>query len=305
VLDSNEENFPLWDAETDQAIELRLSQYRKSKSQLRDEIKTLTSTGEALRQHVKNQVTSITNTEIERRRLRYQCLQFAALVRGLPSGMVEDAMDACYPHSFIKVSFNEAMDEHASEEVRSARKQKARMDELGETQESSEGTSSDPEDEKESIAEKEAIRTPSPVNQDADQLLSYCEADQSLEDSKKAGPAGQQLPLPNEESKVKTQADQQSQLPEEPSRTESEEPLRSLQEDPQTKENPAKRNLSGSDESEPGSGKPDMQRMKGEQGAVARTKTARSNRWGATHKSSGKEETQSSSTAVAFGMANE
>ena len=70
-------------------------------------------------------------------------------------------------------------------------------------------------------------------------------------------------------------------------------------------ENPAKRNLSGSDDSDAGNGKPDMQRMKGEHGAVPRTKTTRSNRWGATHESSGKEESQSSSTAVAFGMAKE
>jgi hypothetical protein len=45
--------------------------------------------------------------------------------------------------------------------------------------------------------------------------------------------------------------------------------------------------------------------MKGEHGAVARLKTTRSNRWGAAHKSSGKEESRSSSTAVAFGIANE
>ncbi len=146
VQESDEENFPLWDAESDQAFELRQSQYKKSKQQLRDEIKTLTSTGEALRQHFKNQVTSIAHMENERQRLVEQCRHFAALVRVLPSGMVEEAMNTSYPHSFIEVSFNEAMYEHASEEVRSARKQKARMDKLGETQESSEGTSSDPED---------------------------------------------------------------------------------------------------------------------------------------------------------------
>ncbi len=72
-----------------------------------------------------------------------------------------------------------------------------------------------------------------------------------------------------------------------------------LEEDkPPASANPAKRNLSGSDDSDAGNGKPNMQRMKGEHGAVTQTKTTRSHRWGATHEKSGKEESQSSSTAV-------
>ena len=63
--------------------------------------------------------------------------------------------------------------------------------------------------------------------------------------------------------------------------------------------------MSSSDDSDAGNGKPDMQRMKAEHGAAIRTKTTRSNRWGATHNSSGKEESNSSSMAVALGMAKE
>ena len=69
--------------------------------------------------------------------------------------------------------------------------------------------------------------------------------------------------------------------------------------------NPAKRILSNSDDSDAGNDKPDMQRLKSEHGAVTRTKTTRSNRWGATHESSGKEDSQTSSTMVAIGMAKE
>jgi hypothetical protein len=87
-------------------------------------------------------------------------------------------------------------------------------------------------------------------------------------------------------------------------KTVSEEPLRSLQEDPQAKENPAKRNLSSSDEYDSRSSKPDMQRMRGEHGAVARSKTARSIRWGEGDNSSGKQDAQSSSTAAAHGLPN-
>ena len=63
--------------------------------------------------------------------------------------------------------------------------------------------------------------------------------------------------------------------------------------------------MSGSDDSDAGNGKPDIQRMKAEHGAVVRTKTTRSNRWGATHNSSEIEESKSSSAAVALGMAKE
>ena len=69
--------------------------------------------------------------------------------------------------------------------------------------------------------------------------------------------------------------------------------------------NPAKRILSNSDDSDAGNDKPDMQRLKSEHGAVTRTKTTRSNRWGATQESSGKEDSQTSSTVVAIGMAKE
>ncbi len=53
--------------------------------------------------------------------------------------------------------------------------------------------------------------------------------------------------------------------------------------------NSAKRDLSGSEDSDAGIGKLDMQRMKGEHGAVTRTKTTRSNRWGETHEKMAKE----------------
>ena len=75
------------------------------------------------------------------------------------------------------------------------------------------------------------------------------------------------------------------------------------EEEPPPSVTPAKRNMSSSDDSDAGNGKPDMQRMKAEHGAAIRTKTTRSNRWCATHNSSGKEESNSSSMAVALGMA--
>ncbi len=179
------------------------------------------------------------------------------------------------------------------------------------------------------IADDDGIQTPSPVEQRLGQQMplrfyfagkisteianaSTVEngADQSLEESKEEVQADQQLQLPEEESKEKAQAtDQQLQLPEEPLSTVSEEPLRPLQVESQTNENPAKRNLSSSDGSDAGSGKSDMQRMRGEHGAVtrsktARLKTARSIRWGDGFNSSGKEEAQSSSTAAALSLAN-
>jgi hypothetical protein len=79
-----------------------------------------------------------------------------------------------------------------------------------------------------------------------------------------------------------------------------------LEEDkPPASANSAKRDLSGSDDSEAGDGKLDLQRRKGEHGAVTRPKATRSIRWGAAHESSRKEGSQSSSTAVAFGIAME
>jgi hypothetical protein len=118
MQEADEDNFPLWDTDHDKELEITLSKNRKSRQQLRDEIKTLTSTGDALRQHVKNQMTSISFMENEKKRLWYQCRQFAALVENLPSGMVNDAMDAAFPFSFTKVYFNEAMLEHVLKELR-------------------------------------------------------------------------------------------------------------------------------------------------------------------------------------------
>ncbi len=52
--------------------------------------------------------------------------------------------------------------------------------------------------------------------------------------------------------------------------------------------NSAKRDLSGSDDSDAGQSKP-AQRMKGEHGAVARIKPVRSNRWGTVNDAAGEE----------------
>jgi hypothetical protein len=60
-----------------------------------------------------------------------------------------------------------------------------------------------------------------------------------------------------------------------------------LEEDkPPASVNSAKRDLSGSDDSDAGDGKPDLQRRKGEHGAVTRPKATRSIRWVAAHESS-------------------
>jgi hypothetical protein len=215
--------------------------------------------------------------EIGNRRLDAQC---AAFVRLLPEDVRAETLFAFdYP-----VHLQAAWDEHVSRRGRlSALSLSAMSCDDDDEEDTSSGHSSLPK-QKNSIAEDEANQTPSPVEHGAEHSLEKGEElsiEETIEESKEQNQEHQQL---------QSQKGQQSPLPEE--------------EKPQADENPAKRGLSGSDDSDAGNGKPDMQRMKEEHGAVARPKTTRSNRWGAAHKSSGKEESQSSSTVVAFGMAN-
>jgi hypothetical protein len=174
---------------------------------------------------------------------------------------------------------------------------------LEEAQELKDKGPSNSEDEKESIVEIEANRTPSPVKQGAE--LSVKEEEELSIDLAMLRELELSIEETIEEAKEQNQEPQllqsQDQKPKE--QDQGQQPPLLEEAKPPARANPAKRNLSSSDDSDAGNGKPDMQRMKGEHGAVVRTKTMRSNRWGATHKSSGKEESQSSSTDIAFGMA--
>jgi hypothetical protein len=88
----------------------------------------LTNTGEALRQHVRSQANSLASMEKEKERLLAQCRKFAALMRLLPSGMVDETMISDSP--FTMVAYKAAMYEHESLDVRIAREIHAGMEEM-------------------------------------------------------------------------------------------------------------------------------------------------------------------------------
>ncbi len=66
----------------------------------------------ALKQHIGSQANSIASEKTEKGRLLAQCQKLAALVRLLPSGMVDEDMISETP--FTMISYEAAMYEHAS-----------------------------------------------------------------------------------------------------------------------------------------------------------------------------------------------
>jgi hypothetical protein len=149
-------------------------------------------------------------------------------------------------------------------------------------------------DETESSAEEDTNKTPSPVKDDVEPSTR-----ENVESSVEEAVEVDQGMHPQDPQLLQEQnQDAKGQMlgPQLPSLEDEESPASA---------NPAKRNLSGSDDSDAGSGKPDTQRMKVEHGTAVGTKAARSNRWGAKHNLSGIDNTQYASTAVALGMAME
>jgi hypothetical protein len=270
-----------------------------TKKQLQEEVLSLTNkaaqqedTVKALRQHIVSRLRTIQSEHEEKQRLLNQCLAFASLVRALPSGIVDDEMIS--KTSFIKASYTAAMKENASLEDRMARVYEGIREEVerngesgdgdadasgtddGKDEENTSSVQSNSPEKKNSNEKDERNQTPSPVKQSAEHSIKGRE-ELSIEEA-------------IEESNVQKQEHQllQSQQGLQP-------PL--LEEDkPPASANSTKRDLSSSDDSDAGDGKPDLQRRKGEHGAVTRPKSTRSIRWGAAHESS---------TAVAFGMAME
>ena len=198
------------------------------------------------------------------------------MIRMLPDGMVNEALLEATP--FTMGSFEDAMYEHRGDEItrriQLAKEALARKELYGPDN----GGQKDLKDEEGSGVGEDVEQTPSSIT-----LVSEHAAAGELESA-----AEESIEKPAEESI------------EEPTEVSSEEPK---EEEPPPSVTPAKRNMSSSDDSDAGNGKPDMQRMKAEHGAAIRTKTTRSNRWGATHNSSGKEEPNSSSMADALGIA--
>jgi hypothetical protein len=130
------EHSPQSETDFDPECELLLAQNRKTRQQLKDEVQSLTKkvalqedTVKALKQHIGSQVKSIAHEEVEKGRLLAQCQKFAALVRLLPSGMVDADMLDKTP--FTLASYEAAMYEHDSWEVRSAREEQRRIEETG------------------------------------------------------------------------------------------------------------------------------------------------------------------------------
>jgi hypothetical protein len=227
---------------------------------------SLNSTNAQLTQHVNVQGKCFQAKEREINELGDKCDVMVAFAKWLSAEVRAEALLTFESAGLLR----QIMDTHRTKHERYREKNRiAREEALA----LNGGDPRDSESEGESV--DEANRTPSPAEQGAEHSLKI----------------GAELPI--DESVEQDQEHQPLQT--------------SLLEEgkPPASANPAKRNLSSSDDSDVGNGKPDMQRMKGEHGAVTRTRTTRSNRWGATHEQSGKEESQSSSTAVAFGMAKE
>ena len=281
--DWEEQDLPLMDAEADRLFDLELGVLHKTRKQLRNEVQGLENTITALKQHVQNQAKVMETDKKERDRLRIRCERFAGLLRLLPDGLVDEALiEKSY---FSDESYARAMYEHCSEEVRLERAAQARRKKLDAESEL---------DETESSAEEDTNKTPSPVKDDVEHSTREnveSSVEEAVEVDQGMHPQDPQLlQEQNQDAKGRMLG------PQLPSLEDEESPASA---------NPAKRNLSGSDDSDAGSGKPDTQRMKVEHGTAVRTKAARSNRWGAKHNLSGIDNTQYASTAVALGMAME
>ncbi len=109
----------------------------------------------------------------------------------LPGEMVDGAIQAAYPFSFTKVSFNEVMLEHAPKEMK-------------ETQKSSGGSPSDSIDEK-------ANRMPSPVMHGAEHSLkegAELPIEETIEESKEQNQEPQLSQSQNQEAREEHQGQQ-------------------------------------------------------------------------------------------------
>ncbi len=107
------ENSPQSEAEYDPKLKLILAQNRKTRRQLREKVQSMTKkaalqeeTVKALKRHIESQATSIASANAEKGRLLVQCQKFAALLRMLPSGMVDEEMLSETP--FTMVSYEAA-----------------------------------------------------------------------------------------------------------------------------------------------------------------------------------------------------
>jgi hypothetical protein len=142
--EANEDDFPLMDAEDDKELERVLAQNRRTRKQLKEENVTLTDTVKALKQHIVSQAKCKEMDDYEKSRLRDQCRYFAAVLRQIPSTIVDENVISKTP--FTQRTYEDAMYEHESVEVRMAR---------GWTEVECQEESSD----------DEANQTPSPVEQ--------------------------------------------------------------------------------------------------------------------------------------------
>ncbi len=226
----------------------------------------LSSTNANLIHHVKVQGQHMEKLGRENRRLDSQCECFAAFVRSLPDDVRAETLLAFdYP-----VHLQAALNEHGTRNGKLSTLTLANMsDDENEAEDTSSIYSSSPE-KKNSNVEDEGNRTPSPVKQRAENSLKGGEElsiEEAIEESKEQD---------QEHHLLQSQKGLQPQL---------------LEEDkPPASANSAKRDLSGSDDSDAGDGKPDLQRRKGEHVAVTRPKATRSIKWSAARESSRKED---------------
>ncbi len=239
------EHSPQSESDGDPELELLLAQNRKTKRQLKDEVQSLTKkvalqedTVKALKQHIGSQANSMASEKSEKGRLLAQCQKLAELVRLLPSGMVDE--DMISKTAFTLASYKAAMYEHASWQVRSAREEQRRMEEL--EREGLEESDADKED------EEGVDKTPSPVSQGLELLEREGNVPPPTVSVQNPG-LGQDQPSVIEEDKPQDHED----------------PLQSLKERQSmvpeaTEGDSAKRDLSGSDDSDAGRSKP-AQRM--------------------------------------------
>ncbi len=79
--EAKEDDFPHWDAETEQELEHTLAQNRRSRKQLQEENATLTGTVKALKQHIASQAKSMRLEDYERSRLSDQCRHFVRVLK--------------------------------------------------------------------------------------------------------------------------------------------------------------------------------------------------------------------------------
>ena len=121
-------SFPLMEAEEERLFDLQLAQNRKPRQQLRGEAQGLENTVKALKQHIQNQIKHMNMDKEEKYRFGAQCRHFAAVIRMVPDGMVNETLLEATP--FTMCGYKKAMYEHASEEVRMAREALARKEEL-------------------------------------------------------------------------------------------------------------------------------------------------------------------------------